>query len=91
MKKTLFPAASLLLVVLLAGQYAIAASTATVTATVTVQNISLTVSDGVVAYGTLGSNTTKSTCTSELNDLQTITNNGNVAETFNIKGKIASG
>ncbi len=64
----------------------LAASSATVTATVTVQNISLSVSDGAVAYGTLASNTSKSTCTSELNDGQTVTNNGNVAETFRIKG-----
>jgi len=35
----------------------------------------------------LGSNTTKSTCTSELNDAQTVTNDGNVAENFNIEGQ----
>lgn len=64
-----------------------AASTATVTATVTVQNISLSVSDGSTSYGTMPSNTSKSTCTSELNDLQVVTNDGNVAETFNIKGQ----
>lgn len=75
------------LVGMVAGVAVKAASTATVTATVTVQNISLSVSDGSVAYGTLASNTTKSTCTSELNDLQTVTNNGNVAENFNISGQ----
>ncbi len=72
---------------LVAYSVAFAASTATVTATVTVQNISLSVSDGTVAYGTLASNTTKSTCGDELNDAQTVTNDGNVAETFNIKGQ----
>jgi hypothetical protein len=62
-----------------------AAEEATVTATVTVQNISLTVSDGSIAYGTLGQNSTKSTC--DLTDTQTVTNNGNVTENFNIKGQ----
>ena len=65
----------------------LAGSTATVSATVTVQNISVSVSDGTVAYGTIGQNTTKSTCTSELNDAQTVTNDGNVNEDFLIKGQ----
>jgi len=69
---------------LVVGPLAQAANTATVTATVTVQNISLTVSDGAIAYGTLAQNSTKSTC--DLSDTQTVTNNGNVAETFNIMG-----
>jgi len=60
-------------------------ATATVTATVTVQNISLTVSDGSITYGTIAANSSKSTC--DLSDTQTVTNNGNVAETFNIKGQ----
>ena len=70
---------------LVVGPLAYAADTATVTATVTVQNISLTVSDGSIAYGTIAQNSTKSTC--DLSDTQTVTNNGNVAETFNIKGQ----
>jgi hypothetical protein len=87
-KKFIIPVSVLGLAgMLVAYSVALAASTATVAATVTVQNISLSVVDGSIAYGTLGSNTTKSTCTSELNDLQTITNDGNVAETFNIKGQ----
>ncbi len=64
-----------------------AATTGSVTATVTTQNISLTVTDGAVTYGTLNANTSKSTITADLNDLQTATNNGNVAEDFNIKGQ----
>jgi len=64
-----------------------AADTATVTATVTVQNISVSVSDGTVAYGTMAVNTWKSTLPSELNDMQTSTNDGNVTEDFNIKGQ----
>ncbi|MSR85552.1 hypothetical protein EXS71_03935 [Candidatus Uhrbacteria bacterium] len=64
-----------------------AAGTATVAATVTVQNISVTVSDGSISYGTLPANTATSTIATALNDTQTGTNAGNVAEDFNIKGQ----
>jgi len=67
-------------------QKARAATTATVTATVTYQSVSVTVSDGVVAYGTLAASGSRSTIASEANDQQTATNNGNVAEDLNIKG-----
>jgi hypothetical protein len=70
---------------LVVGPLAQATDTATITATVTVQNISLSVSDGSITYGTIPANSSKSTC--DLNDTQTVTNNGNVAETFNIKGQ----
>lgn len=60
-----------------------AATTATVTATVTVQNISVTVSDGTVAYGTLGVNSSAGTNAS---DTQTATNNGNITEDILMKG-----
>jgi len=62
-----------------------ATDTATVTATVTVQNISVTVTDGNVAYGTLATSSTYST--SQLGDSQIATNNGNIVETLNIKGQ----
>jgi len=62
-----------------------AAQTATVTATVTVELVSVDVSDGSVTYGTIPASTSKSTC--ELNDTQTATNTGNVIENFNIKGQ----
>ena len=61
-----------------------AATTAIVAATVTVQNISVSVSDGSIAYGTLGTNSSAGTSGT---DTQTATNNGNVAEDFNIKGQ----
>jgi len=77
--------AILALVVGVLSQVALAATTGTVSATVTVQNISLTVTDGTVAYGTLGLNATASTRSPV--DLQTATNNGNVTETFTIKGQ----
>lgn len=66
---------------------ALAATSDSVTATVTVQSISITVSDGSVAYGILGVNTSKDTTLGQLNDTQTVTNNGNVNETLLIRGQ----
>ena len=57
-----------------------------VTATVTVLNISITVSPGSVAYGTLAVNTTQDTRPGGVNATQTATNNGNVTENFFIRG-----
>jgi hypothetical protein len=86
--KKLIAATSILGLVGMLGVYSVAfASTATVAATVTVQNIALTVADGTVAYGTIPSNTTRSTCSGELNDAQTVTNTGNVSENFLIRGQ----
>lgn len=68
-----------------------AGDTATVSATVTVQNISVTVADGLVAYGTLAVSGTKDTTSSGVNNSQTATNNGNLTETFNIKGANSTG
>lgn len=64
-----------------------AADTATVTATVTAQNISVTVSDGTVTYGTLALSATADTTSSGINDSQTAQNNGNILEDLNIKGQ----
>lgn len=61
-----------------------AADTSIVSATVTVQNISVSVSDGTVAYGTLSVNTSSGT---NGTDTQTATNDGNISEDFNIKGQ----
>ncbi len=70
-----------------AGGIAWAATSATVAATVTVQNISIGVSSGTVAYGILANNTSKSTISGDLGDTQSATNTGNVAEDFSIKGQ----
>lgn len=64
-----------------------AATTGTVTATVTVQNISVSVADGTVTYGTLSTSATADTTSTGLNDTQTATNDGNVTEDLNIKGQ----
>lgn len=65
----------------------LAVDSATVNATVTLQNVSVSVGDGSINYGTLSANQSKSTTASDLNDTQLITNNGNVAEDINIKGQ----
>jgi hypothetical protein len=87
--KKLFFIAFLTLGVVLTPLFSLAqgAESATVAATVTAQNISVTVSDGSITYGTLAANTTKSTISTDLNDTQTATNNGNVTATFNIRGQ----
>lgn len=65
-----------------------AQSTGTVTATVAVQNIAVSVSDGSIAYGTIASSGTETTI--NLSDTQTATNDGNVASTFNVKSQNAT-
>lgn len=66
-------------------QTANGATTGIVTATVTAQNVSVTVSDGTISYGTLSLNASQGTV--GLTDTQTVTNNGNIAEDFTIKGQ----
>lgn len=70
------------------GPSVLADNTAAVNATVTVQNISVSVTDGTVAYGNLSLNSSTSTC--GLSDPQIVTNNGNVAETFNVMGSTST-
>jgi hypothetical protein len=48
--------------------------------------ISLTISDGTIGYGNVIVGTPKDTTSGGLNDTQTVTNNGNVAEDFEIQG-----
>lgn len=69
------------------------ATTVAIAGTTTLQAavVSVSVSDGGVSYGMMPANTSKSTLTGELNDMQTATNDGNVTENFNIKGQDATG
>ncbi len=53
--------------------------------TPTAKVISVAVSDGIITYGTMSTGEIKTTVT--LVDTQTLTNDGNVTETFNIKGQ----
>ena len=64
-----------------------AATTAVVAATVTAQNVSITLTtDGAVAYGTQTVSATADTTSNGVNDTETVQNNGNVAEDFDISG-----
>lgn len=64
----------------------------TVTATVTAQNVAVSVSDGTVAYGTLAVSTSDDTTTNgTTHDSQTATNDGNVTSDLEIKGQDATG
>jgi hypothetical protein len=58
------------------------------TFTTVAATVSVSVSDGAISYGTIPANSSKSTC--DLNDTQIVTNNGNVAETFNIMGSTST-
>lgn len=84
-------AIAVLFVPLLYVSRVFAASTGVVSATVTPQNISVTVSDGAVAYGTLTLNDTEDTTSGGVNDSQLATNDGNVTEDFNIRSTDATG
>lgn len=54
--------------------------------------ISITItSDGSISYGIVPVSTSKDTTSSGLNDTQVASNNGSVAEDFNIKGQNSSG
>ncbi|MDP2671633.1 MAG: hypothetical protein Q8P13_04230 [bacterium] len=55
--------------------------------TYTTPVISVSISDGSTAYGTLAVNTNEDTTSSGLNDTQVATNDGDAAEDFNIKGQ----
>lgn len=70
---------------LMTGTYALAAQTGEVTATVTPQSISVSVTDGSIAYGTVALSSAADTTSNGVNDSQTATNDGNVTETLNIK------
>jgi len=48
--------------------------------------ISVTLSDGAIAYGNLETGTSQDTTSGGVNDTQTATNNGTTTETFEIKG-----
>jgi hypothetical protein len=62
------------------------ADNATINATVTPENLSITVSDGTISYGVLPLSGTANTTITGINDSQTTTNTGNVAIDINIRG-----
>jgi hypothetical protein len=88
MKKTLLSCVvSIITLFVVVANAAQASSSATVASTVTIQSVSVSVASGTVSYGTLATNTSKSTIASDLNDTQTVTNNGNVNEEFDVQGQ----
>jgi len=66
--------------------YGQAATTADVTATVTVTTLSVAVSDGTVTYGTLATSATQDTIALGSADSQVVENIGNTAADINIRG-----
>jgi len=56
-----------------------------ITTAATAAVVSVSVSDGVVTYGIIAAGASKTTI--DLADTQTLTNDGNITETFNIKGQ----
>jgi len=83
-KILLVPFISLFVLAFYYSELVFAQTTDQVTATVTVQNIALSVSDGDIAYGTLALSSYQNTST--LTQTQTITNDGNVAIDVGIIG-----
>lgn len=79
------PFSLLALTLLILACPALAADNATVNATVTLQNVSVSVADGTINYGILSLNS--STGTVALSDTQTVTNAGNVPVDILIKGQ----
>lgn len=79
---------ALALVALVVPAAVFAADTGMVSCTVSAVLVSVNVTDGSVAYGTLALNATKSTI--NLSDTQTATNSGTVAENFTIKSSNAT-
>lgn len=86
MKKTILLSFLVVMMGLLTVVAANAADNAAVTATVTVQNISLTLSQASFDYGTMPANTASSTLTLFGGAGIVATNNGNVNQDFDING-----
>lgn len=61
--------------------------TGSVTATVTAQNLAISVADGTVVYGSMGVGTSKATTATGLNDSQDAVNIGNTDAKMNIVGQ----
>ncbi len=88
MKRRIFALVGVVALVGLLLPAAIFAVEDTVECTVTAALVSVTVSDGDVAYGTLALGASKKA--SALGDTQTVTNNGTVTEAFYIKSSNAT-
>jgi len=88
MFKKIFTIVTLSLFVLLfyRSEIALAQSNeGTVSATVTAQNVSISVTNGTVSYGIMAVGTHRSTIAADLNQTQTVSNTGNVPVNINIR------
>ena len=86
MKNIIFFTSILLITSIIVSTIALAATTGDITATVTAQNVAVTVSDGTVAYGTIAVNQTEDTTSAGIDDTQTVTNTGNVTGDISVQG-----
>lgn len=86
MEKLIFSVAIVCFIGMMVFGLTQAQTTDEVNATVTVQNIAVSVSDGSITYGILGQNSTTTTLLGGVDDMQTATNDGNVTSTINIRG-----
>jgi hypothetical protein len=86
MKNIIFSVSIVFIAIFFVVMHITAADNDSVTATVTAQNISVTVTDGSVSYGTVSTSSHADTTSAGVNDSQTATNNGNVTEDFSIQG-----
>jgi len=91
MKSFIATIAILGLVGLMVGASLSFAAESSITARVKVQQVSLSITDGEIDYGTLDLSGTKDTTASGVNDTQTVQNTGNVNEDFDVKGTNVSG
>ena len=86
MKSLIFSIGILLVTGMIVGGVAIAATTGDITATVTAQNVAITVGDGTVAYGIVAVSGNADTTSGGVDDTQLVTNTGNVNGDISITG-----
>ena len=85
--KSFFSIVSILVITgMVVGAFTKAAETASVTATVTARLISVTATDGEIAYGNVNLSGTASTTSSGVDDTQSANNVSNVSANINIIG-----
>jgi hypothetical protein len=91
MKSFIATIAILGLVGLMVGASLSFAAESSITAKVKVQQVSLSITDGEIDYGTLDLSGTKDTTATGVDDTQTVQNTGNVNEDFDVKGTNVTG
>lgn len=90
MKSLLTTVCILAIIGMIVGVMVKAVDEKSVTATVTVSQISISITPGTVSYGTLALSGIKDTTSGGTNESQTVTNNGNMNVDLDIKGTTAT-